>query len=62
MPLLLAAGAVAVAALAVGPFIYGSLLPGRTGAPPAGCSFLLVTGGLFVALAAAAIWQLRRRG
>lgn len=62
MPLLLAASAVAVAALAVGPFVYSSLLPGRADAPPAGCCFLLVTGGLFVLLASAAIWQLRRRG
>jgi hypothetical protein len=52
---------VAVAALAVGPFIYRSLLPGAAAAPAAGCSFGLVLGGLFALLAAATIWLLRRR-
>ena len=50
-----------MAALAVGPFLYRSLLPGEPAAPAAGCSFLLVTGGLVALLAAAAIWLLRRR-
>ncbi len=60
-PLLLAFCAVAVAALAVGPFLYRSLLPAAAGTPAAGCSFVAVSGGLFVVLVAAAIWLLRRR-
>ena len=51
----------AVAALAVGPFVYRSLLPGSPAGPAAGCSFLVITGGLVALLAAAAIWLLRRR-
>lgn len=51
----------AVAALAIGPFLYRSLLPGTAEAPGAGCSFLLVIGSLFVLLAVAAVWLLRRR-
>ncbi len=51
----------AVAALAVGPFLYRSLLPETEVAPPASCSFVLVTGGLVVLLVGATIWQLRRR-
>ena len=50
----------AVAALAVGPFLYRSLLPGTVGGG-APCSFVLVTGGLFALLIAALVWQLRRR-
>ena len=50
----------AVAALAVGPFLYRSLLPAAPEAAGAGCSFLLLTGGLVALLVAATIWQLRR--
>ncbi len=53
--------AAAVGALAVGPFLYRSMLPAAAGAPSAGCSFVAVTGGLFVLLVAATIWLLRRR-
>ena len=53
--------ALAVAALAVGPFLYRSLLPAEAAEVDTGCSFLLVTGGLFALLVAAVIWQLRRR-
>ena len=53
--------ALAGAALAVGPFLYRSLLPAAAGAPVAGCAFVAVTGGLFVLLAAGAFWLLSRR-
>jgi lysylphosphatidylglycerol synthetase-like protein (DUF2156 family) len=59
-PLLLAFCAVAVAALAVGPFIYRSMLPASSEAPATGCAFLVVTGGLVLLLVGATIWQLRR--
>jgi hypothetical protein len=52
---------VAVAALAVGPLVYRSLLPGPANGPAAGCAFMAVTGGLFVLLVSAAIWLLRSR-
>ena len=51
----------AVAALAVGPFLYRSMLPAAAAVPATGCSFAIVTGGLFVLFVAAAIWLLRRR-
>ena len=50
-----------MAALAIGPFLYRSLLPTPSGEPVATCSFLFITGGLFVLFAAAAIWLLRSR-
>ena len=50
-----------MAALAVGPFLYRSLLPDVPGASSAPCGFVAVTGGLFVLLVGAVIWQLRRR-
>ena len=50
-----------MAALAVGPFLYRSLLPAASGAPVAGCAFVVVTGGLFVLLAGATFWLLSRR-
>ncbi|MFQ5350638.1 MAG: hypothetical protein ACE5EG_09375 [Thermoanaerobaculia bacterium] len=50
-----------MAALAVGPFLYRSLLPATAPAPAAGCSFVVVTGSLFALFVAAAIWLLRRR-
>lgn len=59
--MLLALCAAAVAALAAGPFLYRSLLPRETAGVEAGCSFVLVTGALFVLLVAALVWQLRRR-
>lgn len=52
--------ALAVAALAIGPFLYRSMLPTPSGEPVATCSFLFITGGLFVLFAAAAIWLLQR--
>ncbi len=51
----------AVAALAIGPLLYRSMLPAAAGAPPASCSFVAATGGLFVLLVGATIWFVRRR-
>ena len=48
-----------MAALAVGPFLYRSLLP-ESEVPPTGCSFVLVVAGLLALLVGATIWQLRR--
>jgi hypothetical protein len=53
--------AAAVAALAVGPFLYRSVLPASASAPTAGCTFVAITGGLFMTLVAATIWLLHRR-
>ena len=48
--LLLVLCAVAVAALAVGPFLYRSLLPEAAGTPATPCGFVAVTVGLFLLL------------
>ena len=50
-----------MAALAVGPFLYRSLLPEAEHARAPGCGFVLVIAGLLALLVGAAIWQLRRR-
>ena len=50
-----------MAALAVGPFLYRSMVPAAADAPPAPCGFVAITGGLFLLLVGAVIWQLRRR-
>jgi len=50
-----------VAALAVGPFLYRSMLPAPAAEPVANCSFVVVTGGLFVLLVVATVWLLLRR-
>jgi hypothetical protein len=57
----LALCAAAIAALAVGPFLYRSMLPAAAGEPAATCSFVAVTAGLFILLAAATVWLLWRR-
>ena len=61
LPLLLALCALAVAALAVGPFLYRSLLPEAADVPATPCGFVAVTVGLFLFLLGAVVWQLRRR-
>ena len=50
----------AVAALAIGPFLYRSMLPAAAGRPPVSCSFVAVTAGLFVLLVGTTIWLVRR--
>ena len=61
LPLLLALCALMVAALAVGPFLYRSLLPEASSAPATPCGFVAVTVALFLLLVGAVVWQLRRR-